>query len=230
MAVGKDVVDNDSKCQQTLRHSFAICPIYGLLGVFTEEIKSLLTDQLVLDSLNLAFLHRLAKGLMDNLVVGVPDDVARYELAVHADGLARYAVFQGLLAGDALKALVEQVDACLFLILGHPTTQHVVRVNRRTLLIQRNHSQGTAIKYVEAAVLKQRLVDAAAAFFKDAHGYENADGRIRTTVLLVLTILGKQGAEYLLVDVGGHFTVELVVPGRRVVIYPDLTVTNQVGW
>ena len=174
-------------------------------------------------------LHRLEKGLMDNLVAGVPGDVARYELAVHADGLARYAVFQGLLAGDALKALVEQVDACLFLILGHTTTQHVVRVNRRTLLIQRNHSQGTAIKHVEAAVLKQRLVAAAAAFFKDAHGYENADGRIRTTVLLVFTILGKQGAEYLLVYVGGHFTVELVVPGRRVVIYPALTSAHQVG-
>lgn len=76
MAVRKDVVDNDSKCQQTPRHRFAICPIDGLLGVFTEEIKSLLTDQLVRDSLYPAFLHRLAKGLMDNLVAGVPGDVA----------------------------------------------------------------------------------------------------------------------------------------------------------
>ena len=143
-------------------------------------------------------LHRLEKGLMDNLVAGVPGDVARYELDVHADGLARYAVFQDLLAGDALEALVEQVDACILLILGHPTTQHVVRVNRRTLLLLRNHSQGTAVKHVEAAVLKQSLVASATALLKDTHGYENADGRIRTTVLLVLTIIGKQGTEYLL--------------------------------
>lgn len=175
-------------------------------------------------------LHRLEKGLMDNLVAGVPGDVARYELDVHADGLARYAVFQDLLAGDALEALVEQVDACILLILGHPTTQHVVRVNRRTLLLLRNHSQGTAVKHVEAAVLKQSLVASATALLKDTHGYENADGRIRTTVLLVLTIIGKQGTEYLLVYVGGHFTVELVVLGRRVVIYPALTAAHQVGW
>ena len=42
--VRKDVVDDDSECQQTLRHRLAVRPIDGLLGILTEEFKSLLTD------------------------------------------------------------------------------------------------------------------------------------------------------------------------------------------
>ena len=49
-------------------------------------------------------------------------------------------------------------------------------------------------------------------FIQNAHGYENADRSIWTPVLTALTTFGKQRTEYLLIDVAGHFTKELVVP------------------
>ena len=218
LTMSEDVVDDDSERQQTLCHRLAVCAVDGLWGILAEELKSLLAYQLVLDALHLWLFYLLAQGLVDNLVAGIPGDVARYELAVHADGLARYAVLQGLLAGDALEALVEQVDARLFLILSHAATQLIVRVYRGALLLKRDHAQSTAVEHVEAAVLEKSLITAATAFLQYAHGYKDTDGGIGTAVLLVIALLGEKRTEYLLVYVGGHFTVKLVVPGRRIVI------------
>ena len=84
----QDVIDDDSECQKTLAHRLAIRAIDGLPGILCVELKSLLADQLVLNGLYLKLLHLLHQRLVDDLVTGVPGNVTRYELAVHADGLA----------------------------------------------------------------------------------------------------------------------------------------------
>ena len=100
---------------------------------------------------------------------------------------------------------------------------------RRALLAKGHHAERTTVEDVEAAVLVKSLVAAAAALLEDAHGYEDADGGRRTAVLLVLTFLCEQGTEHILVYVAGHFTEELVVPRRRVVVFTALTLTHQAG-
>lgn len=130
---------------------------------------------------------------------------------------------------NALEALVEQINASFFLILDHIAAKCIVRVYRRTLFLETNKSEGTAVKHIETAVLIQCLVAAAAAFLQYAHGYKNTDRGIGTTVFTVRTAICEQGAEDFLVYVAGHFTEELVVPCRRVIIPVTFTSTHQVG-
>ena len=224
--MGKDVVNDDSQVQQTLAHGLAITAIYRLFGIFDEEFYCLLANKLVGNALQSFLGDTFDKSLMDNLIARIPSDVARDELAVHTYGLTSDSVFLGLMLGYLLEALVEKILFELFFMLTKLTAKAIVRVNSWTLLIKSHHTERTTIEQIEATMLIQLFVTATDALLQYYHGNNDAYGHIWATNTVVVLYCRIERFEYLLIDIGGHFSVELIVPSCWVVVEATFTLTQ----
>src|SRR5690554_2176439 len=89
----------------------------------------------------LSFSDEQAKGLVDQLVPGVPGDVAADQLAVHAYPLAFHVELEDLVAGDSRLALLEQVHAVFLLVFNQVTAEKVIGRRDRLGVLEGHESQ-----------------------------------------------------------------------------------------
>ena len=207
---GKDVADDDVKVEQTLAQRLIVRAVHRLRSVLGKEVESLLAVELVGDVHCLLLGNLLAEGLMDNLIAREPGDVAADELAVHADGATGYLVLLDLLRRQILVNHLVEVDmlGIVLLVLGYAAEQLVVGVDGRALVVDVEKAHGLTPDQVEADVLVELLIAAAATFLQYAHRYKDAESLCGGAHVAVY----KERAKNLLVNVQQYVAIELVVP------------------
>ena len=149
-----------------------------------------------------------AKGLVDQLVAGVPGNVAADELAVHAHLLATDVELEQLVPGDLCLTGLEQVLSVFSGIFHQVTPEQVVGRRNRRGILEGHQSQGASHQEVEVAVLEQLLVAPALTLFQDHHPHQHPQGSVGSTFSP-----GVKHAEDGLVHAHHDLFPELVMPG-----------------
>lgn len=160
----------------------------------------------------------------DDAGVGVADDVAADEFAVHADGFALDLELHTLSLGDILEAMLQKIDARLILVGSHATAQKVIGVKARRLIRQIDKAERLAHQKIIVHCLEHLLVAAAVAFFHDHDGNELADGSVAPAHVAVL----EKRLEHILVDITGPQLAELVLPRLRIFVLLQSTTAQQI--
>lgn len=149
-------------------------------------------------------LDLLQEGLVDELVAGIPRDVAHNQLAVHADGTS----------GDLE---LRSIEAGLVGILADAAAEQVVGVKGRSLVLHAHEAQRLAGEKV--------LVRAAEPFLEDAHRHQLVDGCRGSAHVAGL----EQRLERGLVKLGRNQLIELVEPGLRVIVLLQRPLSHEVS-
>ena len=96
----------------------------------------------------------------------------------------------------------------VLLVLGYAAEQLVVGVDGRALVVDVEKAHGLTPDQVEADVLVELLIAAAATFLQYAHRYKDAESLCGGAHVAVY----KERAKNLLVNVQQYVAIELVVP------------------
>ena len=173
----------------------------------------------------LSFSDEQAKGLVDQLVPGVPGDVAADQLAVHAHPLAFHVELEGLVAGDSRLALLEQVHAVFLLVFNQVTAEKVIGGRDRLGVLEGHESQRASSQKVVPAFGKQLPVAPSLALLQDHHPDQYAYRSVGRAVTL-----GIEHAEYILVNAHDDLLAKQVMPGAIFQVFLLLGAPEVLRW